>query len=157
MVTAVPEIQVEQLRPDHDFMIIACDGIWDCLTSQQAVDFVYEQKAKLAKKASHHDSSSNLKHAKTGTTTGAHHVRKAGASPSKKLTAASTSSLSKSTPSTTTITSLAKPAGAIQISKIVEAMLDKICPTNLAASEGLGTDNMTCIVIEFVKPDAQQS
>jgi len=33
MVTAVPEIMVEQLRPDHDFMIIACDGIWDCLTS----------------------------------------------------------------------------------------------------------------------------
>jgi hypothetical protein len=41
----------------------------------------------------------------------------------------------------------------VQISKIVEAMLDKICPSNLAASEGLGTDNMTCIVIEFNKPD----
>jgi protein phosphatase 2C family protein 2/3 len=34
MVSAVPEIMVEPLRPDHDFMIIACDGIWDCLTSQ---------------------------------------------------------------------------------------------------------------------------
>lgn len=33
MVTAMPEIMVEQLRPDHDFMIIACDGIWDCMTS----------------------------------------------------------------------------------------------------------------------------
>lgn len=33
MVTAFPEVVVEQLRPDHDFMIIACDGIWDCLTS----------------------------------------------------------------------------------------------------------------------------
>jgi serine/threonine protein phosphatase PrpC len=32
-------------------------------------------------------------------------------------------------------------------------MLDKICPSNLAASEGLGTDNMTCIVIEFNKPE----
>ena len=44
MVSAVPEIIVEHLKPDHDFMIIACDGIWDCLTSQQAVDFVCEKK-----------------------------------------------------------------------------------------------------------------
>ena len=33
MVTAFPEIVIETLRPDHDFMIIACDGIWDCMTS----------------------------------------------------------------------------------------------------------------------------
>jgi len=31
------------------------------------------------------------------------------------------------------------------------AMMDKICPSNLAASEGLGADNMTGILIEFVK------
>ena len=42
MVTAYPEVIVETLNGDHDFMIIACDGIWDCMTSQQAVDFVYE-------------------------------------------------------------------------------------------------------------------
>lgn len=33
MVSSFPEVIVETLRPDHDFMIIACDGIWDCLTS----------------------------------------------------------------------------------------------------------------------------
>jgi protein phosphatase 2C family protein 2/3 len=33
MVSGYPEVIVETLRPDHDFMIIACDGIWDCLTS----------------------------------------------------------------------------------------------------------------------------
>lgn len=42
MVSSYPEVIVETLRPDHDFMIIACDGIWDCLTSQEAVNFVYE-------------------------------------------------------------------------------------------------------------------
>lgn len=33
MVTAYPEVIIEGLRPDHDFLVIACDGIWDCLTS----------------------------------------------------------------------------------------------------------------------------
>ena len=48
MVSAMPEVQVEQLRPDHDFMIIACDGIWDCLTSQESVDF-FTKNLKLRK------------------------------------------------------------------------------------------------------------
>ena len=33
MVSAYPEVMVETLTDAHDFMIIACDGIWDCLTS----------------------------------------------------------------------------------------------------------------------------
>ena len=37
------------------------------------------------------------------------------------------------------------------LSRIVEVMMDKICPTNLAASEGLGADNMSCIIVEFNK------
>jgi len=28
-------------------------------------------------------------------------------------------------------------------------MMEKICPMNLAASEGLGADNMSCMIIEF--------
>lgn len=38
---------------------------------------------------------------------------------------------------------------------ILGQMMDKICPTNLAASEGLGTDNMTGIIIEFIKPEGE--
>lgn len=30
-------------------------------------------------------------------------------------------------------------------------MMDKCCPMNLAASEGIGADNMTCIIVEFIK------
>jgi serine/threonine protein phosphatase PrpC len=37
------------------------------------------------------------------------------------------------------------------LSKTIELMFDKICPMNLAASEGIGTDNMTCILVEFNK------
>ena len=36
---------------------------------------------------------------------------------------------------------------------ILASMMDKICPTNLAASEGLGTDNMTGILVEFIKAE----
>ncbi len=33
MITCVPEIKVEKVSKNHDFLVIACDGIWDCLTS----------------------------------------------------------------------------------------------------------------------------
>ena len=33
-VTAFPEIKEQTLGPNDDFIIIACDGIWDVLTSQ---------------------------------------------------------------------------------------------------------------------------
>ncbi|PHZ17887.1 PP2C-domain-containing protein [Rhizopus microsporus ATCC 52813] len=39
-VTAEPDI-IEHLITDHDeFMVLACDGIWDCLSSQEVVDFI---------------------------------------------------------------------------------------------------------------------
>ena len=41
--------------------------------------------------------------------------------------------------------------GKVILSRVVEMMMDKICPINLAASEGLGADNMTCMIIEFIK------
>ena len=33
MITCVPEIRKEEKHPDDEFLIIACDGIWDCKTS----------------------------------------------------------------------------------------------------------------------------
>lgn len=43
MITAMPDIRKEKLAPGETaFLILACDGIWDCLTSQEAVDFVGE-------------------------------------------------------------------------------------------------------------------
>ena len=40
MITAFPEIRKEKITADTSFLILACDGIWDCLTSQECVDFV---------------------------------------------------------------------------------------------------------------------
>lgn len=35
MVTAMPEIRRETLQPGDEFLILACDGIWDVLTNQE--------------------------------------------------------------------------------------------------------------------------
>ncbi|CAN6235533.1 unnamed protein product [Urochloa humidicola] len=39
-VTALPEVRTANITHDAQFLIIACDGIWDCMGSQEAVEFV---------------------------------------------------------------------------------------------------------------------
>ncbi|KAI3802598.1 hypothetical protein L1987_30737 [Smallanthus sonchifolius] len=43
ILTANPDIHTVELCEDDDFLVIACDGIWDCMSNQQLVDFVLEQ------------------------------------------------------------------------------------------------------------------
>ncbi|KAJ0002196.1 hypothetical protein NQD34_001992 [Periophthalmus magnuspinnatus] len=43
MISAMPDIKVLTLNEEHDFMVIACDGIWNVLSSQEVVDFVSER------------------------------------------------------------------------------------------------------------------
>ncbi|KAH9922773.1 PP2C-domain-containing protein [Epithele typhae] len=40
IITCDPEIIEHQVTEEDEFLIIACDGIWDCLSSQQAVNVV---------------------------------------------------------------------------------------------------------------------
>ena len=66
-------------------------------------------------------------------------------SPSKKLSNSPSKSPTKNG------TKEAKVLAGGNLSRIVENMMEKICPMNLAASEGLGADNMSCIIVEFNK------
>eukprot|EP00262_Sarcandra_glabra_P010706 TRINITY_DN2608_c0_g1_i2.p1 TRINITY_DN2608_c0_g1~~TRINITY_DN2608_c0_g1_i2.p1 ORF type:complete len:351 (-),score=76.14 TRINITY_DN2608_c0_g1_i2:183-1235(-) len=43
IVTAKPDINTVDLCDDDEFIVLACDGIWDCMSSQQLVDFIHEQ------------------------------------------------------------------------------------------------------------------
>lgn len=43
IVTAEPELKTVQLSDDDEFIVLACDGIWDCMSSQEVVDFVHKQ------------------------------------------------------------------------------------------------------------------
>lgn len=40
IVTADPDITVHEPTDEDEFVIVACDGIWDVVTSQQSIDFV---------------------------------------------------------------------------------------------------------------------
>ncbi|KAJ2614000.1 Protein phosphatase 2C 2 [Coemansia sp. RSA 1365] len=41
IVTANPDVEGRTLTSAHEFIVIACDGIWDCMTNEQVVQFVH--------------------------------------------------------------------------------------------------------------------
>ncbi|KAI9004682.1 phosphatase 2C-like domain-containing protein [Gaertneriomyces semiglobifer] len=43
VVTANPDILERQLTDEDEFVVIACDGIWDCMTNQEVVSFVRQR------------------------------------------------------------------------------------------------------------------
>ena len=44
MISPVPDIRTLEIDPKTDsFIVLACDGIWNSLTSQEVVDFVGER------------------------------------------------------------------------------------------------------------------
>lgn len=44
MITAEPDIEIFEINPEEDeFFILACDGIWDVLSNQDACDFVRQK------------------------------------------------------------------------------------------------------------------
>lgn len=84
MITAFPEINIEILDSDCNFVILGCDGIWDCLTNQGACDLV-----------------------ETGLNQGKH------------------------------------------LTTIIENIMDKIVSKDMLNEDGIGSDNMTCIIVQF--------
>ena len=40
MISPLPDIQIIDLEPDIEFMVLACDGIWNSMSSKEVVDFV---------------------------------------------------------------------------------------------------------------------
>jgi len=85
MVTCVPEVRQVARGPTDQFVILACDGIWDCLTSEDCVTQTRDAMGKLSADA----------------------------------------------PLTTPI----------------EEMFDRIIAKDILSSAGVGTDNMTCVIV----------
>jgi protein phosphatase 2C family protein 2/3 len=40
IVTAYPDVNVRELTADHEFIVLACDGIWDVLSNEEVLEFV---------------------------------------------------------------------------------------------------------------------
>lgn len=83
-ITCAPDLKRRTIKPTDDFIVMACDGIWEVKSSQDIVDFVYERIRK------------NMK-----------------------------------------------------LSKIVEELLDSLLSSDYTATQGLGCDNMSCIIIKL--------
>jgi protein phosphatase 1G len=43
IITAEPDVSHVTLQPDDRFFLLACDGVWDVMSNQQAVDFVSQR------------------------------------------------------------------------------------------------------------------
>lgn len=87
MITAVPEVRIHNLTPSTSFMLLACDGIWDCLTNQEAADLMHQRLQSFSPK--------------------------------------------------------------VKLSTYVGDMFDKIIASSVAASGGIGCDNMTAVLVKF--------
>jgi len=51
-VIAVPYISTTELKKEDDLLIVACDGLWDVMTDQEAVDLIRENKEKTTQELS---------------------------------------------------------------------------------------------------------
>ncbi|KAK0417757.1 hypothetical protein QR680_013191 [Steinernema hermaphroditum] len=46
VVTAYPDVTTSEVTKDHEFIILACDGIWDVMSNQEVVDFCRDRLAR---------------------------------------------------------------------------------------------------------------
>ncbi|KAI8471037.1 MAG: phosphatase 2C-like domain-containing protein [Monoraphidium minutum] len=57
IITAEPDVRKVALQPEDEFFLLACDGVWDVMTNQEAVDFV---RARLSDGAAPTDAACQL-------------------------------------------------------------------------------------------------
>lgn len=88
MISCTPDVQTFRREAEDEFLLVACDGIWDVLGSQEAVDFVRERLPDRLR-------------------------------------------------------------SGLPLSGLMEEMLDHCISPDLAATNGLGGDNMTAMLVVF--------
>lgn len=52
MISPLPDLKELDLSPDVEFLVLACDGIWNFMSSQEVVDFVRSRLQKNPSKLS---------------------------------------------------------------------------------------------------------
>lgn len=124
-VSSFPDIKKVPIKPENDFIVCACDGIWDCFSNEEAAKFVRNKRSKGPKNGV---LSKSLKKQGSVPTPGL-----SGSSPLKPTKAKSMDKRNKVKGDT---------------SFIIEEMMDQgIAKGDITMSDGTGTDNMTCVLI----------
>jgi len=105
IVTAAPDVYSFWRSPEDEFMVIACDGIWEVLSSEEVVCFVQERLKRNYRRAARGKGPANA---------------------------------------------------GLQLSKIMEDLLDECLSPNLAYTRGWGGDNMTALLVVFDQPHGER-
>src|SRR5436305_2719967 len=43
IISAYPDVKFHKIEAETDYLVLACDGIWDCKTSQEVIDFINQE------------------------------------------------------------------------------------------------------------------
>jgi len=43
IITAHPDVMCETIKPEDEFLLLACDGVWDVMSNQEGIDFVRQR------------------------------------------------------------------------------------------------------------------
>lgn len=132
-ITAFPDVRIIPLTAEDEFIVLACDGIWDVVDNQLCVDIVRRKMLKQieALETASRDgegAADSLKDREFG-------------SVESKEQFSMTSKLDGSAP----IPALT----SIQLSRICEEICDECLAPNPVESEGIGCDNMTLMIVQL--------
>merc|ERR1719486_172703 len=86
IICSTPDFLTKEVTPEDEFIILACDGIWDVMTNQEACDFI---RPRLLEK--------------------------------------------------------------MELGQIAQEMLDKCITADPQSTQGLGTDNMTVVIVKLLE------
>ena len=111
VITANPDVTVIDINPDtDDFIVIACDGLWEVMKSQEVVDYILHSLQGI----------------------------RGGSSPMGGEV--------PSAPSSPTSSSSIMPTS---LSELIGNILDVACSEDVGKTEGVGGDNLSCILIDL--------
>src|SRR6266496_5412472 len=43
IITAYPDVKFHKIETEADYLVLSCDGIWDCKSSQEVIDFINQE------------------------------------------------------------------------------------------------------------------